>query len=561
MEVSQIFNNTLKEALSASSREDILKLIDTTCEALKISYIKVLNNGCLIYEKGNPLDHVITRQLGIFTIHCSYIEINRPVTYSVIGVLVTSLHFMTEKEQFLAQISHELRTPLNAIIGASFNLSKKIPQTEELKIINNQSHQLLEKITNISTYKKEKEYEIHATDFNVDELVYESYTDFFSPDITFNYKRKTDEVVIHSDFSILNKILHSIFDNALKFNNKSPVIDVSVESFDNKMKISISDNGIGIEKKFLSQIFSGFAQEQKGDKRNFNGCGLNLCLAKQMINQIKGTISITSEGKDKGTSVTIIFPYKKIELSRFFGHLLLVDDEEINQEVTKKYLTNLGFDVDLASNGKIGLELFKANPLRYNAIIMDCQMPEMDGYECTQEIRKMNTSIPIIGFSANALRSNFDRCIYVGMNTLLLKPINDKQFKESFIELLPMCYNNMVAISMESMANTMSQEFLDNLIEKFIDRLITEDFKHIEESLTNENHGDLTKRFHKLKSTFGSFGFIKTQELLKIYQEKEFFKYEDYFLFRSHVKSDIHSLMDWLKSHSLKTWDLQSKVG
>jgi CheY-like chemotaxis protein len=462
------------------------------------------------------------------------------------------------KMEILDKVSHELLTPMNAIIGLTQKLQQEHPKSIDLKYIKINSEVLLNKINNIIEAKKLEKNENHNTieEFNIDELIYECFS-FYEKKINIKIKRKTDKVTIINDRTKIKDILFKLIENSIKFNcNNLPTLEIMINNIDKDMSIDLIDNGIGISKENQQQIFKSFSQSDNSPSREFGGLGLGLSIVKNHLDSIDGKISVDSDGEGTGSKFNIKFPLSRDNSTKIFnGEILLVEDNVINQDIAQKFLCSLGYKVVIANNGEEALSIFKNNIYKFNAIIMDCQMPIMDGFECSKIIRKINTFIPIISFTANNYEENRKRCLAAGMNYFMEKPINFFNFTKLIQENLTMTYDNVFYSELASLKYNNDTSFIQNLIPKFLRNLIDEDFPFIEDRMAVKDYGSIAQRCHKMKSSFASFGSHKTQHLLSKYQNKDEFFYEDYLLLRSHIKSDVCSLKKWSVDTDIFNWE------
>ncbi|NLY81775.1 MAG: response regulator, partial [Clostridiales bacterium] len=251
------------------------------------------------------------------------------------------------------------------------------------------------------------------------------------------------------DVMRLNQISINILSNAIKCTKGGGKIVWSNRIVEEENKVylvqTIKDNGVGMSEEFQKVLFEPFTQEANPETKNELGTGLGLAITKNLISIMGGSIEFKSK-LNKGTQFTITIPleiatkeeieqYKtinikdKTEVDLSNKKILLCEDVEINARIIKKMLESKKLIVDLAENGKIGIDMAKKN--KYDAIIMDIRMPIVDGIAATKEIRKFNKNIPIIALSANAYKEDIELSLEAGMNAHLSKPVNkDLLFKE-----------------------------------------------------------------------------------------------------------------------------------
>jgi len=274
--------------------------------------------------------------------------------------------------------------------------------------------------------------------------------------INLNYQLdgKTPKTVL-GDSVRLSQILINLISNSLKFTENGS-ISVSVICIKEDMEsvwldFSVKDTGIGIPIDKQSKIFESFEQATNDTARKFGGAGLGLSIVKQLVKLQNGEISVTSS-PENGTDIHIQLPFLKYSekidgviqngsatpLSNGTGiHILVVEDNPINQMLVIKVLKKQGFETDVAENGLIALNKLKDKD--FHIILMDVQMPEMDGYEATVKIRELESykkEIPIIAMTAHTFKGEYERCIEMGMNDYISKPFDSKDLYQKIFKLL-----------------------------------------------------------------------------------------------------------------------------
>ena len=366
------------------------------------------------------------------------------------------------KSEFLSNMSHEMRTPLNAVIGMT-NIGKDAGEIEKknycLDKVKEASIHLLGVINDILDMSKieANKFQLSDTEFNFVDMV-EKVVNI----IHFRMDEKEQELVIDiaedlpktiiCDEQRLSQVLANLFSNAVKFTPERGKITLKATLVKDEgktciMQIEVIDTGIGISKEQQSRLFKSFEQADSSTSRQFGGTGLGLAITKRIIEMMDGEVWIDSElGKGANFGFTIRTGIGSSDFTSVSddGHVtdtkdifkgynvLLAEDVEINHEIVRSLLEPTGIEIDWAQNGKIAVDLFADNHVRYNAILMDLQMPEMDGFHATRLIRAMDDitvakSIPIIAMTANVFREDIDNCIAAGMNDHLGKPLDIKE--------------------------------------------------------------------------------------------------------------------------------------
>ncbi|MBF0351456.1 MAG: response regulator [SAR324 cluster bacterium] len=356
------------------------------------------------------------------------------------------------KTSFLSSMSHEIRTPLNAISGFCGIILDQMQEVEipaemkqYLRNIHGASRTLAELVNNILDLAKIEagKMSISEENLNLKALIQGIYhiNKFKALEkqilFSFSYNASLPEV-IYSDRTKINQILLNLTSNALKFTpqGKSVRIEVLADD-DSHLLIQVADEGIGIPENRLDAVFGEFEQANTSTARNYGGTGLGLAITKRMVELMQGEISIQST-VGQGSLFTVRLPLRHSEgtaiameletnLVKFSGEnrVLLVEDNPLNQEMMVALFKNMGMDLHVCGNGQEGI--LKTDELMPDLVLMDIDMPVMDGITATLKIREKYQDLPIIGISANAFKSQKMNALRAGMNEYLTKPVDSHQ--------------------------------------------------------------------------------------------------------------------------------------
>jgi PAS domain S-box-containing protein len=368
------------------------------------------------------------------------------------------------KSDFLSRMSHEMRTPMNAIIGMT-KIAEKTDDVSRLKhclsTINTSSVHLLGIINDVLDMSKIEagKFELENVPMNIEKML-EKVGNLIIDNIDKKNQKLNMTMAkdIESDYIAddlrLSQVIMNLLSNAVKFTPENGKITLAVEKVGSKgnvntLRFSVTDTGIGMTKEQMARLFNAFEQADGSISRKFGGTGLGLAISKNIVEKMGGRIWVESE---QGAGSSFIFEVgleraplqdraalesldiktdKAADTPEFSGlSVILEEDMEINRENFATLLEDTHITIDNAENGLTAVSKFSENPEKYDLIIMDVQMPEMDGYQATRNIRAMDNpkakNIPIIAMTANAFKEDVDRCLEAGMNDHLPKPIDEK---------------------------------------------------------------------------------------------------------------------------------------
>ena len=474
------------------------------------------------------------------------------------------------KELFLANMSHEIRTPLNVILGMVRQLAKEKLNEKQSSFVNHSevaAEHLLTIINNILDMSKIEsgEFEMDNKDFSVSSVVGNVRSILHSKaaeknlDLSIHISPDIKKSLV-GDAGRLRQILINLLGNSIKFTEKGYVnlaVDVinSTDKFQS-LKFSVNDSGIGMSQDFMKRLFDKFSQEEGSSNRRYEGTGLGMSITKELVQLMGGEIEVSSQ-KGLGTQISfilklpvgdeskLIIKTKKVDNSNLVGlKVLLVEDNDMNRFIAIQSLKHAGCEITEAVNGLEAIE--KIQKMQFDLILMDIQMPILDGVETTKQIRNMyDVEIPIIALTANAFKHDIDLYLSVGMNDYLIKPYKESELLDKIA-----MYSEIRIINNQTV-NTAKNEFLYDLTQLnelskndaiFINSMLNafvnlgnETMLQFEESIEKIDLDKIHKIAHKIKPSVEN---LQIQLVIDKIKQLEVYKFDD-----KHSVSDLQTLV------------------
>lgn len=467
------------------------------------------------------------------------------------------------KEQFLANISHEIRTPINGIAGMASLLSQNPSPEERETYLNAIRHSaenlkvIINDILDLAAIESGK-LRFEKIGFNMMDLLPSLVSTFTYQakekkiDLSYEIDEKLNKILL-GDPVRLNQILINLISNAVKFTHAGSIQIKCYPAKESRgvcwVKIEVRDTGIGIPQEKLNTIFESFSQADESVTRRYGGTGLGLTIVRQLVELQNGKIHVVSR-ENVGSTFMVTIPYfigkvksitrstpKKENLLKSSQanqlRVLLVEDNDINRLYAKSILKKWQCHIDVAENGLVAIEKIKND--FFDVVLMDIQMPVMDGYEATKAIRSMKqgSHLPIIALTANATPHDVEKCLAAGMNDYLPKPFTPEDLYHKIFDELKIKPNGQIPVQIKRKATTTdikhnldylrnvsgdNMDFIHEMVTTFL-QTIPPVLEGIRLAMDQQDWSKLSRLIHQIKPSFTLMGLDALKSTIVFIEE------------------------------------------
>jgi PAS domain S-box-containing protein len=464
------------------------------------------------------------------------------------------------KEVFLANMSHEIRTPMNGVLGIAGLLAKtKLDEQQQnyLRLIQDSANNLLLLVNDVLDLEKiilgklQFEHVVFSLADRIELCLQSFLYKAEEKGIGLVYENMLNEdLIVLGDPYRLSQVMNNLINNALKFTETGTVTIetrlLNKSGNEARIAFTVKDTGIGITESQLGLIFEPFMQAHVAITRTHGGTGLGLSICRELITMMGGELKVHSEaGKGSCFSFELPFAISSSKLNQSTvaqdlnyqslgnRNVLVAEDVELNQYLVRHIMESWGFTVDVVNNGREAVAMVEKN--KYDLVLMDIQMPEMDGIEATRAIRQLGdpvkAAIPIVALTANALKGDSEKYLSAGMNDFLPKPFNEQKLfivisnnlKTGAGAPQPMNKSNTPVTGTEeklydlNMVQTISggdAGFVKKMVQLFLET-VPPSMADLQKDTTEQNWVNVSKLAHKLKATIDSMGITRIKEVVR----------------------------------------------
>lgn len=522
--------------------EKIIKRNENKSDSYEVEIVNKKGEKRWWFISGAPNYNDKGHLIGSIGIHLDITEQKR-LEYELAMAKTFAESAAKAKELFLANMSHEIRTPLNVIIGMIRQLTKEELSSDQnfyVRQSESSAKHLLTILNNVLDIAKIEsgDMDLESASFGISALAYNVHSIMYSQAIEKNlsFKLSVDteiESVLIGDEKRLRQVLINLVGNAVKFTNKGGIkLSVKLVKSNNQgqiIRFEVEDTGIGMSEAFIAKLFDKFSQEQNASNRNYEGTGLGMAISKDLIQLMGGQLKVFSK-KNEGTTFMFDLYFKignkdnllpishQVKGGVFKGRkVLLAEDNEVNRFIAIQSLDYLGFEVTEAENGLEAITIIQNYD--FDLILMDIQMPIMDGLQATTYIRKnLFNSTPIIALTANAFKHDIELYLEKGMNDYITKPYDENDFFRK-VECVMQNYFSKKPNSYKSLFNLDTVVKMARGNNDFVFKLLTIFIKEadrtsigIQNCIQNNDWEKMKSLAHKIKPSIDQFKIISIRE-------------------------------------------------